>query len=215
VETACASLNLPAAGVETREGGLVVTDGQQNTSAPGVYALGDVASNGVPPGASNFPLTPVAIAAGRLLADRLFGGPAHAGARVSYSARNIPTVVFSHPPLGTVGLTEAEAAAAFGAGAVKAYRATFAGMLRAFMPKDDAPRTTIKVVTRGEEEVVVGVHVHGDGADEMLQGFGVAVAAGLTMRDFNATMAIHPTAAEEVVTFKPWAPRTPAWRDAA
>ena len=106
-------LNLGAAGVALGPGGFVTADEFQNTSVPGVYALGDAASNG-------FPLTPVAIAAGRLLADRLFGGAAHARARVVYSSRNIPTVVFSHPPLGTVGLTEAAAIAAHGAGACDA-----------------------------------------------------------------------------------------------
>ena len=175
-------LRLEAAGVKVGEGGLIAVDDFQNTSAAGVYALGDAASTG-------FPLTPVAIAAGRLLADRLFGGAAFARARVSYSSRNIPTVVFSHPPLGTVGLTEAQAVAAHGAANIKVYSATFVGMLRALMPRDAAPRTTMKVIARGAEEVVVGLHVHGDGADEMLQGFAVAVAAGLTMRDFNATMA--------------------------
>jgi len=87
------------------------------------------------------------------------------------------------------------------------YKAAFVPMLRGLVPKDGAAKTTLKVVTLGECEVVVGLHVHGEAADEMLQGFGVCVAAGLTMRDFNATMAIHPTAAEELVTFKPWQPR--------
>jgi pyruvate/2-oxoglutarate dehydrogenase complex dihydrolipoamide dehydrogenase (E3) component len=144
-----------------------------------VYAVGDVASNG-------FELTPVAIAAGRLLADRLFGGPAFVRARVAYDARSIPTVVFTHPPLGTVGLTEAAARAAHGDAAVKIYAAVFAPMLRAFQPAADVCKTTMKVVCVGPEETVVGLHVHGDGADEMLQGFAVAVQARLTMRDFNS-----------------------------
>ena len=94
-----------------------------------------------------------------------------------------------------------------GAGGVTVYQAAFVPMLRGLSPSGTAAKTTIKVITQGAEEVVVGLHVHGEGADEMLQGFAVAVAAGLTMRDFNATMAIHPTAAEELVTFKPWQPR--------
>jgi len=172
-------LNLAAAGVAVDARGRVAVDELQNCSAAGVYAVGDVASNG-------FELTPVAIAAGRLLADRLFGGPAFARARVAYDARSIPTVVFTHPPLGTVGLTEAAARAAHGDAAVKVYAAVFAPMLRAFQPAADVCKTTMKVVCVGPEETVVGLHVHGDGADEMLQGFAVAVQARLTMRDFNS-----------------------------
>ena len=82
-------------------------------------------------------------------------------------------------------------------------------MLRGLSPKEAVAKTTMKVITAGADEVVVGLHIHGDGADEMLQGFAVAVAAGLTMRDFNATMAIHPSSAEELVTFKPWQPHVP------
>ena len=119
----------------------------------------------------------------------------------------LPQVVFSHPPLGTVGLTEAAAVAAHGSEGIKVYSPAFAPMGRGLSQKEAVAKTTMKVITAGEAEVVVGLHVHGDAADEMLQGFAVAVAAGLTMRDFNATMAIHPTAAEELVTFKPWQPR--------
>ena len=175
-------LNLEAVGVAVDARGRVAVDELQNCSAAGVYAVGDAASNG-------FELTPVAIAAGRLLADRLFGGPAFARARVAYDARSIPTVVFTHPPLGTVGLTEAAARAAHGDAAVKVYRAAFAPMLRAFQPAADVCKTTMKVVVVGPEETVVGLHVHGDGADEMLQGFAVAVQARLTMRDFNSRCA--------------------------
>ena len=193
-------LRLEAAAVAVDARGYIVVDALQNASVPGVYAVGDACSSG-------FELTPVAIAAGRLLADRLFGGPAFARARVSYDPRNIPTVVFTHPPLGTVGLTEAAAAAAYGAAGIRVYKASFAPMLRAFEPKEAVCKTTMKVITAGADEVVVGLHIHGEGADEMLQGFAVAVQAGLTMPDFNATMAIHPTISEELVTLKPWQPR--------
>lgn len=199
-EPSLRGLHLEAAAVAVNAHGHIVVDALQNASVPGIYAVGDACSSG-------FELTPVAIAAGRLLADRLFGGAAFAHARVSYNARNIPTVVFTQPPLATVGLTEAAAVTAYGADGIKVYKAAFVPMLRAFQPKETVCKTTMKVITAGPEEVVVGLHIHGDGADEMMQGFAVAVQAGLTMPDFNATMAIHPTIAEEIVTLKPWQPR--------
>ena len=155
---------------------------------PGIYAIGDVAGR--------VALTPVAIAAGRRLADRLFGGMKDR--RLVYE--NIPTVIFSHPPIGTVGLTEAEAVMRFGVAAVNVYQARFTPMYHAFTTRKI--KTAIKLVVVGPDEKVVGCHVIGPGADEMLQGFAVAVRMGATKRDFDDTVAIHPTVAEEVVTLK-------------
>jgi glutathione reductase (NADPH) len=167
--------------------GFIITDEWQQTSAPNVYAIGDVTGRAQ--------LTPVAIAAGRRLSDRLFGG--QTDRKLDYE--NIPTVIFSHPPLGTVGLTEAQARERFGA-AVKVYRSGFVPLYYAMTTRK--PRTEIKLITAGAEERVVGLHVIGDGADELLQGFAVAVRMGATKRDFDDTVAIHPTSAEEIVTMR-------------
>jgi glutathione reductase (NADPH) len=180
-------LNLGAAGVKTDAAGHVVTDEWQNTSAPGIYAVGDVTGREA--------LTPVAIAAGRRLADRLFGG--RPDRKLVYE--NIPTVVFSHPPLGTVGLSEAEARSRFG-DAVKIYRTEFTPLFYAFTRRKT--KAVMKLVTVGKDEKIVGCHVFGPGADEMLQGFAVAVRMGATKRDFDDTVAIHPTSAEELVTMR-------------
>jgi glutathione reductase (NADPH) len=153
-----------------------------------VHAIGDVAGH--------MPLTPVAIAAGRRLADRLFGGMTDR--HLDY--RNVPTVVFSHPPIGTVGLTEAEARAEHGDAAVKVYTSGFVPMYHALTAR--RPRAEMKLVTVGPEQRIVGAHVIGAGADEMLQGFAVAVKMGATKRDFDDTVAIHPTSAEEFVTMR-------------
>ncbi|HMD59398.1 MAG TPA: glutathione-disulfide reductase [Steroidobacteraceae bacterium] len=167
--------------------GFIATDEWQQTSVPDVYAIGDVTGRAQ--------LTPVAIAAGRRLSDRLFGG--QADRKLDYE--NIPTVIFSHPPIGTVGLTEAQARERFGA-AVKIYRSGFVPLYYAMTTRK--PRTEIKLITAGAEERVVGLHVIGDGADELLQGFAVAVRMGATKRDFDDTVAIHPTSAEEIVTMR-------------
>ena len=169
------------------ERGYIEVDRDQQTSVPGVFAIGDVTGHAT--------LTPVAIAAGRRLADRIWGGMD--ARRLSYE--NIPTVVFGHPPLGTVGLTEPEALAKYG-DAVKCYSSSFVPMYYAFSERK--PRTRMKLVTVGPEQKVVGVHLAGQGVDEMLQGFAVAVRMGATKRDFDDTVAIHPTAAEELVTMR-------------
>jgi glutathione reductase (NADPH) len=140
-------------------------------------------------------LTPVAIAAGRRLADRVFGGMADR--RLDYAL--IPTVIFSHPPIGTVGLSEPEARDLHG-DAVKCYTAGFTPMYHALT--DHKRRAEMKLVTVGQEERIVGLHVIGEGADEMLQGFSVAIRMGATKRDFDDTVAIHPTSAEEFVTMR-------------
>ena len=113
---------------------------------------------------------------------------------------DIATVVFAHPPLGMVGLTEAEARLRHGDASIKTYRARFRPMLHALA--DSPQRSLFKLVCAGEEERVVGIHLLGEGADEMLQGFAVALKKGITKRDLDDTMAIHPTSAEEVVLMR-------------
>jgi glutathione reductase (NADPH) len=180
-------LDLGRAGVAVDDCDFVVTDGFQNTNVPGIYAIGDVTGRAA--------LTPVAIAAGRRLSDRLFGGKADR--RLEYSM--IPTVVFTHPPIGTVGASEAEARAQYG-DTVKVYVADFTPMYHAMTTRKT--RTDMKLVCVGPEQRIVGCHVIGTGADEMLQGFAVAIRMGATKRDFDDTVAIHPTSAEEMVTMR-------------
>ena len=179
-------LGLETAGVTTDAHGFIPVDEYQTTNVPSVSAIGDATGK--------YPLTPVAIAAGRRWADRVFGGMV--GRKLDYDT--IATVVFSHPPIGTVGLTEEEARAEHGDAAVKVYQASFKPMYYAF--SSHPRRTAVKLVTVGEEERVIGCHVVGQGADEMLQGFAVAMRMGATKRDFDDTVAIHPTSAEELVT---------------
>jgi glutathione reductase (NADPH) len=180
-------LNLTATGIQVSEGGYIPTDDYQNTNVPGVYAVGDVTGRAQ--------LTPVAIAAARRLSDRLFNNMPER--KLDYS--NIPTVVFSHPPIGTVGLTEEEACAAHGE-AVKVYQTGFTPMYHAISAHKQ--RTAMKLVCVGAEERIVGCHIIGSGADEMLQGFAVAIKMGARKRDFDNTVAIHPTSSEELVTMR-------------
>ena len=182
-----AGLNLAAAGIEAKANGYIPTDAYQNTNVPGIYAIGDISGQAE--------LTPVAIAAGRRLAARLFLD--QPDSKLDYD--NIPTVVFSHPPIGTVGLSEDEALEHHGA-AVKVYQTRFTAMYHGFTRHK--PKTAMKLVCVGPEEKIVGCHIIGQGADEMLQGFAVAVKMGATKRDFDNTVAIHPTSAEELVTLR-------------
>ncbi len=182
-----AGLGLDAAAVRSDPDGHVLVDEWQNTSTPGVYAIGDVTGRAT--------LTPVAIAAGRRLSDRLFGGKAQA--KLDY--HDIPSVVFSHPPIGSVGLSEADARALHG-DAVKIYTTRFTNMFYAVT--EHKALTHMKLVCVGADERVVGVHVIGRGADEMIQGFAVAVKMRATKADFDRTVAIHPTASEELVTMR-------------
>jgi glutathione reductase (NADPH) len=182
-----AALDLGKAGVAVDDSDFVVTDGFQNTNVTGIYAIGDVTGRAA--------LTPVAIAAGRRLSDRLFGGKVDR--RLEYSM--IPTVVFTHPPIGTVGASEAEARAQYG-DAVKVYVADFTPMYHALTERKT--HTDMKLVCVGPEQRIVGCHIIGTGADEMLQGFAVAIRMGATKRDFDDTVAIHPTSAEELVTMR-------------
>lgn len=183
-----ADMGLAAAGVTTDESGYVGVDKFQNTSASGIYAVGDVTGQAE--------LTPVAIAAGRRLADRLFGG--HPDRHLSYDL--IPTVVFSHPPIGTVGLSEQAARERHPKEPVRVYQADFVSMFYGLTP--DKPRTWMKLVTIGADERVVGCHLIGQAADEIIQGFAVALTMGARKRDFDDTLAIHPTSAEELVTMR-------------
>jgi glutathione reductase (NADPH) len=180
-------LDLAAAGVQLDELGFVTTDGFQNTNVAGVYAIGDVTGRAA--------LTPVAIAAGRRLSDRLFGGKPER--HLDYNM--IPTAIFTHPPIGTVGASEAEARARYG-DAVKVYVADFTPMYHALTSRKS--HTDMKLVCVGPEQRIVGCHILGNGADEMLQGFAVAIRMGATKADFDDTVAIHPTSAEELVTMR-------------
>ena len=190
------TLGLETTGVTVQADGKVRVDEYQSTGVEGLYCVGDSSSSGLE-------LTPVAIAAGRRLADRLFGGLATA--KLEYES--VPTVVFSHPPIGTIGLTEPAARDAYGDAAVKVYRARFKPMQYALCEEEHKKPMAMKLVCAGPEERVVGLHVIGHAADEMLQGFGVALKMGATKADFDSCVAIHPTAAEEFVTMAPWAAR--------
>ena len=180
------TLDLDKAGVDTRANGIVPTDEYQNTSVPGIYAIGDITGRS--------PLTPVAIAAGRRLADRLFDGQPKS--RVDY--QNIPSVVFAHPPVATIGLTEQQARQHHQK--VTIYKTNFTPMRHAL--SQQGVTTAMKLVCVGEKQRVVGIHLIGDNVDEMLQGFAVAVRMGATKADFDSTIAIHPISAEELVTMK-------------
>ncbi len=182
-----AALNLDAAGVKYDKRGYIPADFFQNTNVPGIYAVGDVTGRA--------PLTPVAIAAARRLSDRLFNNMPDR--RLDYY--NIPTVMFSHPPIGTIGLTEAEAREQYGT-AVKIYQTRFTAMYHAIADRNQ--RTAMKLICVGPEEKIIGLHIIGLGADEMLQGFGVAIKMGATKKDFDECVAIHPTSSEELVTLR-------------
>ena len=181
-------LNLEAAGVELTEREFIQVDEYQNTTTSGIYALGDVSGEKE--------LTPVAIKAGRTLAERLFNGKTDA--KMDYEL--IPTVVFSHPAIGSIGLTQEQAEAKYGVENIKVYQSTFAGMYSAITVHRQM--TKLKLITLGEEEKVIGLHGIGGGIDEMIQGFAVAIKMGATKADFDATVAIHPTASEEFVTMR-------------
>ncbi len=181
-----ADLGLEAIGVVVGDKGEVEVDAWQTTAVPSVHAVGDIAGK--------VGLTPVAIAAARKLMDRLFGGQPQA--KMDYE--NVASVVFSHPALGAVGLSEEEACAKYGD--VRVYRSNFRPMLQALA--DGTQRSVFKLVCVGQEERVVGMHLLGESADEILQGFALAVKMGVTKAQFDDTVAIHPTSAEEVVLMR-------------
>lgn len=175
------------------ENGFVKVDAYENTNIDGIYAIGDVTTTG-------YELTPVAIAAGRRLADRIFGNEPRA--RIAYET--IATAVFSHPPIGTIGLTEPDAKKEFGEQNITVKKARFGSMFYAFNAEENKVKTGLKLVLKMPEERVVGLHMIGPCSDEMLQGFAVAVRMGATRADFEASVAIHPTIGEELVTFGGW-----------
>jgi len=180
-------LNLEAAGIEVAPNGVIPVDEYENTGVPGIYAIGDITGK--------LALTPVAIAAGRRLAERLFNNQPES--KVDYD--NVPSVVFSHPTAGTIGLTENDARQRYG-DEVTVYNSDFIPMRYALSKQGVS--TAMKLVCAGQEQRVVGIHIVGDNADEMLQGFAVAVKMGATKADFDNTIALHPTSAEELVTMK-------------
>ena len=179
-------LGLENAGVESDQRGFIPTDKFQTTNINHIFALGDATGRA--------PLTPVAIAAGRRLSDRLYNGMTDR--HLNYD--NIATVVFSHPPIGTIGLTEIQANEKFDK--VKVYKSEFTPMADALL--DHKTTTALKLVCEGDDEKVVGCHIMGHGADEMLQGFAVAIKMGATKKQLDDTVAIHPSSAEELVTMR-------------
>jgi len=181
------TLNLEAVGVETNARGYIKVDEYQTTNVPGIYCVGDIMEGGVE-------LTPVAVKAGRQLAERLFNNKPNA--KMDYTL--IPTVVFSHPPIGTIGLTEPQAIEQYGKDDIKVYQSGFTAMYTA-VTKHRQP-CKMKLICAGDNEVVVGLHGIGFGVDEMIQGFGVAMKMGATKADFDSVVAIHPTGSEEFVT---------------
>ena len=179
---------LEKTGVKLTEKGTIYSDEFENTSVLGIYALGDVTGK--------LDLTPVAVKAGRQLSERLFNNKADA--KLDYT--DVATVVFSHPVIGSVGLTEEKAIAKYGAENIKVYKSSFTPMYTAL--GDNRQPSTMKLVTLGEDEKIIGLHGIGYGVDEMIQGFSVAIKMGATKADFDNTVAIHPTGSEEFVTMR-------------
>lgn len=185
---ATSNINLEATGVKKDSRGYIPVNEHHETNVPGIYALGDIIGK--------IELTPVAVKAGRILAERLFNNITN----VVMDYTNVPTVVFSHPAIGTMGLTEPEAVAHYGQDNVKVYNSGFAAMYTAVT--EHRQLTKVKLICAGDNEKVVGIHGIGLGMDEILQGFGVAMKMGATKADFDACVAIHPTSAEEFVTLR-------------
>lgn len=183
-------LGLDKIGVELAKNGHIKVNDYQETNVPDIFALGDACDKG-------FELTPVAIAAGRKLSDRVFGGKE--GAKLEYA--NIPSVVFAHPEVGSIGMTEPAAREKYGDD-VKVYSTNFTAMYYSMMEQEQKGPTAYKLVCVGKDEKVVGLHILGVGSSEVLQGFGVAIKMGATKADFDSCVAIHPTSAEELVTMK-------------
>ena len=178
-------LGLASVGVETDEGGAIITDDQFRTSVPGIHALGDVI--GTPQ------LTPVAIEQAMVMVDQLYGTGLK---RMDYT--NIPTAVFCQPPIGTVGLTEEEAREA--GHSVTIYRTSFRPMKHTLSGREE--KALMKLVVDPDTDRVLGAHMVGPEAGEMMQGIAVALKAGATKAVFDATVGIHPTSAEEFVTMR-------------
>ncbi|MGB1200317.1 MAG: glutathione-disulfide reductase [Cognaticolwellia aestuarii] len=186
-EPATDNINIESTGIKLDKRGFIPTDKFQNTDVAGIYAVGD--------NTGRAQLTPVAVAAGRRLCERLFNNKPNE--HLDYS--NIATVVFSHPVIGTVGMSEQEAIEEYGVDNVKVYNSQFTALYQA-ITEDYRDPTRMKLVCIGKEEKIVGIHSIGFGSDELLQGFAVAMKMGATKADFDNTVAIHPTSAEEFVT---------------
>ena len=182
-------INLAATGVETNDRGYIKVDEYQRTNVDGIYCVGDIMEGGIE-------LTPVAVKAGRQLSERLFNNKPDA--KMDYKL--VPTVVFSHPPIGTIGLSEPEAIAQYGEENVKVYKSGFTAMYTAVTANRQPCK--MKLVCAGPDEKVVGLHGIGYTVDEMIQGFGVAMKMGATKADFDSVVAIHPTGSEEFVTMR-------------
>ena len=183
------NINLQVTGVETNEIGKIKVDKFQNTNVKNIYAVGDIIENSID-------LTPVAIAAGRRLSERLFNDKTNE--HLSYDL--IPTVIFTHPAIGTIGLSEIDAVEQYGKENIKCYKSTFTSMYSAVT--QHRQKCVMKLVCLGEDEKVIGLHGIGYGVDEMIQGFAVAIKMGATKADFDDTVAIHPTGSEEFVTMR-------------
>ena len=180
-----AGLGLEASGVRIDANGAVIVDEYSRSSVPNIHAVGDVTNR--------VALTPVAIREGAAVATTLFGGRP-----VAMDHRDVPHAVFSQPPVGTVGLSEAEASTAYAA--VDVYTATFRPLKYTLSGRNE--RTLVKLVVDAASQRVVGAHMVGPDAPEIIQGIAIAVKAGLTKEQFDATVAVHPTAAEEFVTLR-------------
>jgi len=180
------NIGLELLDISKTNNGKIKIDEYQNTSIKHHYALGDITDAAE--------LTPVAIKAGRQLAERLFNNQATA----KLDSNLIPTVVFSHPPIATIGLTETQARQQYQD--IKIYSSQFNPMLDAL--SEIKTPTLMKLICQGENEKIVGLHMMGNDCDEILQGFAVAIKMGATKADFDNTIAIHPSSAEELVTLK-------------
>lgn len=180
------NIGLEGIGVKLNKNGTVVVDDYENSSVNGIYALGDVTGKVV--------LTPVAKTAGARLATRLFGGDSKS--RLDYSI--IPSVAFTHPPMGKVGLTEQDAIEKYGQKNIRVYRSRFVNLF--YKVTAHHQPTLFKLVCKLPEEKVIGVHAIGRNVDEMMQGYSVALTAGATKKDYDNTLAIHPTSSEMFVT---------------
>ena len=182
-------LGLQALGVRQADGGAIEVDAHFATSVPGIYAVGDVVGRKE--------LTPVALAEAMALVDHLFGPLAGKPAR-TMDYEHIPTAVFTHPPIGTVGLTEAQARERHGA--IRVYRSDFRPLKHTLSGRGE--RTLVKLLVDDASDRVVGLHMVGADAGEIVQGFAVALKCGATKAQFDATIGIHPTSAEEFVTLR-------------
>jgi len=216
-------LGIDKTGIKRNEQGHIIVDKYQNTNVEGIYAIGDITGQAE--------LTPVAIAAGRRLGNRLFGPPELKEDHIDYDY--IPTVVFSHPTCGQVGLTEPQAEEKYGKENLKVYTTKFSAMFYDVFPPEMKKKypTQYKVICHGKDEVIVGMHILGDGSDEAMQGWGVVVrnvsfapstppsgalpiylayeeffansdVQGLTKKALDDTIPIHPTSTEELVTLR-------------